>query len=62
MFDTMKYNEFHRIIKRHGWQEIRQRGSHIMYEKNGVKVIVPHHGSKEMAEGLRLKLIKEMGL
>lgn len=58
----MKYKEFHRIIQRQGWAIIRQRGSHVVYEKNGVKVTVPNHTSKEINEGLRLKIVKEMGL
>ncbi|KAA6331828.1 hypothetical protein EZS27_019607 [termite gut metagenome] len=50
------------MIVRQGWVKIRQKGSHIVYEKNGVRMPVPAHGSKEMAEGLRLSLIKEMQL
>lgn len=58
----MKYNEFHRIVRAHGWEAIRQKGSHVTYEKDSEKVTVPNHGSKEMPEGLRLALIKRMGL
>ncbi|KAA6324157.1 hypothetical protein EZS27_026484 [termite gut metagenome] len=58
----MKYNEFHRMIAQQGWVKIRQKGSHIVYEKNGVRKPIPSHGSKEMAEGLRLSLMKEMRL
>jgi len=58
----MKCKEFHRIIQRQGWKIVRQRGSHVIYEKSGVTVTVPDHGSKEIPEGLRLKLVKEMGL
>ncbi|MDL2220927.1 type II toxin-antitoxin system HicA family toxin [Parabacteroides sp. OttesenSCG-928-N08] len=58
----MKYTEFHRIVTRQGWEVVRKRGSHIIYEKNGRRVSVPFHGSKEMAEGLRLNLEKVMGL
>lgn len=58
----MKSSELHRIIKRNGWVAIRQVGSHIIYEKNGIHFTVPDHGSKEMKKGLAQKLIKEMGL
>ncbi|MDR2970268.1 MAG: type II toxin-antitoxin system HicA family toxin [Tannerellaceae bacterium] len=58
----MKYKEFHRIIIRQGWMKVRQSGSHVVYEKNGRKIPVPYHGSKEFPEGLRLKLMQEMGL
>jgi len=58
----MKYSEAHRIIKKNGWEELRQKGSHIIYAKDGRKYPVPFHGAKEMSEGLRLKIFKEMGL
>jgi mRNA interferase HicA len=61
-FEIMKCKEFHKIVCRQGWKVIRQRGSHVIYEKDGVTVAVPDHGSKEMPEGLRQKLIKEMKL
>ena len=58
----MKYSEFHRLILRNGWVKIRQSGSHVLYEKDGTSKSVPNHGSKEIAEGLRLRLQKDMGL
>lgn len=58
----MKSSEFHRLILLNGWTEVRQAGSHIIYEKNGKRVTVPYHGSKEMKKGLVLKIKKEMGL
>ena len=59
----MKYREFHKIIKQHGWVELRQAGSHIIYSKFGCKnMSVPYHGSKEIPEPLRLKICKDMGL
>ena len=59
----MKYSEFHRIIRRNHWTEIRQEGSHVIYSKEGCpNVSVPYHGSKEIPEPLRRKIAKEMGL
>lgn len=58
----MKYNEFHRLIKRNGWLVVRQSGSHVVYEKDGKRYPVPNHGSKEFPEPLRLKIVREMGL
>lgn len=58
----MKYNEFHRLIKRNGWLVIRQSGSHVIYEKGDRRYPVPNHGSKEIPEPLRLKIVREMGL
>lgn len=58
----MKSSEFHRLVQLNGWNEVRQAGSHIIYEKNGKRVAVPYHGSKEIGKGLVQKLKKEMGL
>jgi len=59
----MKYTEFHRLIKRNGWTFSYSEGSHCFYVKNGIKSLpVPYHGAKEIGEGLRKKLIKEMRL
>lgn len=60
----MKCKEFHRYIKQQGWVEVRQRGSHIIYAKDGHprNVPVPYHPSREIPESLRLAIIKEMGL
>jgi len=58
----MKSSEFHRMIKRNGWRHIRTDGSHYIYEKNGRSYPVPYHGAKEMGDGLRKKIIKELGL
>lgn len=52
----------HRIIRRFGWENIRQSGSHVIYEKDDKRFPVPNHGAKEVPEGLRKKIFKEMGL
>lgn len=58
----MKSSELHRLIKQAGWMPIRQCGSHIIYEKNGIRYCAPDHGSKEMGKGIALKILKEMGI
>lgn len=59
----MKSREFHKMVKRNGWQLVRIKGtSHYIYEKDGIRIPVPYHGAKEMSEGLRKSLIKKMGL
>jgi mRNA interferase HicA len=58
----MKYSEFHRRIKKNGWRYVKAEGSHYIYEKDGRKYPVPYHGAKEISEGLRKKIIKDMGL
>ena len=60
------YNENHkRRLKKRGWHWIKGEGdgSHRIYEdKNGIRYPVPYHGAKEMGEGLRKKIIRDMEL
>lgn len=58
----MKSSEFHRLIRSAGWKVVRQRGSHIIYEKEGMMVCVPFHANKEMPTGLVQKLKRQMGI
>lgn len=58
----MKSSELHRLILQNGWRELRQAGSHVIYEKNGKTVSVPYHGAKEMGTGIAKRFIREMGL
>lgn len=51
------------MAKREGWKFVRHgKGSHELYEKEGVVVIIPNHGTKEMPKGLEMKLRKKMGM
>lgn len=55
----MKSSELVRIAKRHGWVLTEQDGtSHQAYEKNGERVIIPFHGSKEVPTGTCSKILK----
>jgi predicted RNA binding protein YcfA (HicA-like mRNA interferase family) len=58
----MKSSELTKLILRNGWKTVRQSGSHIIYEKNGVHYTATFHGSKEVGKGLEMKIIKEMRL
>jgi mRNA interferase HicA len=58
----MKSRELHKLIKKNGWVYVRATGSHIIYEKEGRRYPVPYYGSKEVGEGLRIKIIKQMKL
>jgi mRNA interferase HicA len=39
-----------------------RRKSLLLYKNGVLSPPVPYHGAKEMGEGLRKKIIKEMGL
>jgi len=58
----MKSSELNRLILQKGWIIIRQKGSHITYQKNGFNYTATFHGSKEAGKGLELKIRKDMGL
>ena len=39
----MTAREAIRRLKREGWTEVRQTGSHKQFEKDGVRITVPDH-------------------
>lgn len=58
----MKYSEFQRWLKRQGVRFEHGKGSHQMVRHKGNTSVFPVHGSKEMPEPLRKKIIKDLGL
>lgn len=59
----MKSSELLKLAKKNGWRFCRDaKGSHEIWEKNGIRVVIPNHGSKEVPKGLERKLKKQMGL
>ena len=60
----MKCSELIRKLQRDGWFVVRQKGSHMLLEhptKPG-QLVVPDHGSKELASGTARSIIKKAGL
>ncbi|CAI2521221.1 type II toxin-antitoxin system HicA family toxin [Serratia liquefaciens] len=60
----MKYSEFRRWLLRQGAEFTKATGggSHQKVALNGKRSVFPDHGSKEMPEGLRKKIMKDLGL
>jgi len=62
----MKSSEFHRSItrsKKKKWWYVEAEGSHYIYEdENGIRYPVPFHGAKEIAEPLRKRIVRDMGI
>jgi mRNA interferase HicA len=58
----MKSKELHQLISKNGWQILRVKGSHYIYEKDGRTYPVPYYGAKEVGKGIELKIKKEMNL
>ena len=57
----MKYNELFRLLKKEGWFEIRQKGSHVIL-KHADKIeqlTVPFHSGKEVKKGLLVAILKQ---
>ena len=60
----MKYNALFKLLKKHGWREVRQKGSHVILqhpEKEG-RITVPYHTSNEVKKGLLKSILKQTGI
>jgi len=57
----MKYSALLMILKKDGWFEIRQKGSHIIMQHptKPEQLTVPFHASKEVKKGLLSALLKQ---
>lgn len=58
----MKYSEFRRWLKAQGVEFGKGKGSHFRLYLNGLKSSFPDHGAKEMPEGTRKSIMKDLGL
>lgn len=58
----MKYSEFRRWLRTRGVSFVPAKGSHFKAYFGGRQTIFPDHGAKEIGEGLRKKIIKDLGL
>ena len=52
--------ELAKIIKKLGFEFIRQRGSHMFFEhRDGRTTVIPNHPNEEIGIGLLTKIIKK---
>lgn len=58
----MKCSEFERWLRAQGVEFVRKKGSHCIVRYNGNQSVFPNHGSKEIPEGTRKSIIKDLGL
>ena len=59
----MKGRSFSTFVEKLDIIMIKSSEFHRIYEdKDGIRYPVPFHGSKEMSEGLRLRIIRDMEL
>lgn len=55
--------ELIKILKKLGFQELRQRGSHTYFKHpDGRTTVVPIHSGRDIGRGLLLKILKEIEL
>lgn len=57
----MKYGELFKLLKKDGWIEVRQRGSHVIMQHptNPTQLTVPFHSGKEVKKGLLKAILKQ---
>jgi predicted RNA binding protein YcfA (HicA-like mRNA interferase family) len=60
-FVVMKYNDLFKLLKRDGWIEVRQKGSHVimMHPEKSMQITVPFHAGKEVKKGLLKAILKQ---
>ncbi len=51
--------EMLKLFEKHGWKKVRQRGSHVVVQKDGeIPETIPMH--RELKKGLEAKLLKRI--
>jgi len=60
----MKCDELFKKLKKNGWKEVRQKGSHKILRKDGEKrsIVFPYHRGKEVPTGTANSILKQAGL
>ena len=61
---TLSGREVCAILKKHGFEQVRQRGSHIIMQKQvpGSTITVPVPDHKELRVGTLMSIIRQSGL
>jgi len=60
----MKSDKLLKLLKKNGWYEIRQKGSHKILAKEGRenKLVLPYHRGKEVPTGTCHRILKQAGI
>ena len=60
----MKAREVVKLVESVGWVFVRQKGSHMIFEKEGERrpMVIPNHGSKDLKKPTLLAILKQAGL
>jgi mRNA interferase HicA len=49
-------------LKKSGFEEVNQKGSHKKFKKGKVIIIVPDHGGKDLGKGIIKEIEKQSGV
>lgn len=57
----MKYSDLFKLLRKNGWIEIRQKGSHVIMQHpaNPKQLTVPYLSGKEVKKGLLQAILKQ---
>lgn len=59
----MKSADVIKVLKANGWEQVRQRGSHCQFKKEGnPNVVTVPHPKKDLAPGTLRSIEKQSGL
>jgi predicted RNA binding protein YcfA (HicA-like mRNA interferase family) len=60
----MKYGDLFRILRRNGWLDVRQSGSHVILRHPGKpqQLVVPRLAGKEVTKGLLQAILRQAGI
>ena len=60
----MKAKELIKLIEAVGWEFNRQKGSHMIFEKEGERfhITIPNHGNQDLKKPLVLSILRQAGL
>jgi len=56
------YKEISKKLKKEGYSLLRMgKGSHVVFGKENSRIIVPHHGGKDISPGVEKQILKILG-
>ncbi|MHB8771310.1 MAG: type II toxin-antitoxin system HicA family toxin [Syntrophales bacterium] len=56
---TISFRTFIKRVRQFGFEELRRKGSHIRFgHPDGRKTTIPDHGSRDVPQGLLIKIIR----
>ncbi len=60
-YPQLNYKEIKRILLKLGFNEIRQKGSHVFFRHlDGRTTTVPNHGTRDIAKPLLREILKDI--